>query len=342
MRFLFLFAALIVGSQAVSFFDLVHEQWASYKSAHSKTYESETEEKFRMKIFMENSHKIAKHNQLYDAGQVGFKLAVNKWADMLHHEFIHIVNGFNRTAQRANGLLGLSRTLQFEGANYITPANVELPASVDWRNKGAVTEIKDQGHCGSCWSFSATGALEGQHFRQTGKLISLSEQNLIDCSGRYGNNGCNGGLMDYAFQYVKENRGIDTENTYPYEAEDDRCRYNPKNSGATDKGFVDIKQGSEDDLKAAIATIGPISVAIDASRESFQFYSEGIYYDAECSSEQLDHGVLAVGYGSENGKDYYIVKNSWGTTWGDKGYIKMARNQQNHCGIATQSSYPLV
>ena len=149
--------------------------------------------------------------------------------------------------------------------------------------------------------------------------------------------------MDNAFRYIKANGGIDTEASYPYKAEDEKCHYKPKNKGATDRGFVDIATGNENQLQKAVATVGPVSVAIDASHQSFQLYAGGVYYEPECSPEQLDHGVLAVGYGTDdNGNDYWIVKNSWGDSWGAQGYILMARNRDNNCGIATQASYPLV
>lgn len=203
--------------------------------------------------------------------------------------------------------------------------------------------MKDQGRCGSCWSFSATGALESHHFIKTGQLVTLSEQNLIDCTRSYGNQGCRGGWMDSAFSYVQHNGGIDTEDSYPYRARDGVCRYNRRNSGATATGHVDIPGGDEDKLKEAIGSIGPVSVGIDASNESFRHYSSGIYKEDKCKTNYTDHGILAVGYGTDgNGNDYYIVKNSWGTTWGDNGYIYMARNFNNHCGIATAASYPLM
>lgn len=291
------------------------------------------EELLRFKIFSENSLLIARHNSKYAKGLVSYKLGMNQFGDLLPHEFAKMFNGFRgeHTARR--------------GSTFLPPANVNdssLPETIDWREIGAVTAVKDQGQCGSCWAFSATGSLEGQHFLKTGKLVSLSEQNLVDCSGAFGNQGCSGGLMDNAFQYIKSNDGIDTEKSYPYEAVDDKCRFKKENVGATDTGFVDIEHGSEDDLKKAVATVGPVSVAIDAAHSSFQLYSEGVYDEPECSSEQLDHGVLAVGYGVENGKKYWLVKNSWAETWGDKGYIKMSRDKDNQCGIASSASYPLV
>jgi len=217
-----------------------------------------------------------------------------------------------------------------------------LPVTVDWRTKGVVTPIKNQEACGSCWAFSAVASIEGQHALNTGKLVSLSEQNLVDCSTAEGNEGCNGGLMDQAFEYVMKNGGIDTESSYPYEAIDDKCRYKKASEGAMVGNFTDIMTGNESSLQSAVAKVGPISVAIDASQFSFQFYSSGVYDEPNCGNtmESLDHGVTAVGYGTDNGKDYWLVKNSWGTQWGQMGYIQMSRNKMNQCGIATAASYP--
>lgn len=337
-RILLLVVIACAAVQAISFLELVNQEWTNFKMEHQKCYKYDVEETLRMKIYMTNKFYISQHNYKYEEKKVSFRMKINQYGDMLPHEIKNMLNGYNRNIsyEMRNEKLPV-------GAAFLKPLNVELPKMVDWRKLGAVTEVKDQGHCGSCWAFSATGSLEAQHFRRTGYLVSLSEQNLIDCSGSYGNNGCNGGLMDQAFTYIKDNKGLDTEVTYPYEAEDDKCRYNKETAGASDVGFVDIAEGDEEQLKAAVATIGPVSVAIDASHQSFQFYSDGVYYEPECSSKDLDHGVLVVGYGTDDeNQDYWLVKNSWGNRWGEDGYIKMARNRNNHCGIASSASYPLV
>jgi len=212
---------------------------------------------------------------------------------------------------------------------------------VDWVSKGAVTGIKNQGQCGSCWSFSTTGSVEGAHFLSTGKLVSLSEQNLVDCSTSEGNDGCNGGLMDYAFQYIIKNHGIDTEASYSYTATGpNACHFKAADVGATITSYTDVASGNEAALATAVDK-QPVSVAIDASHTSFQLYSSGVYYEPSCSTSQLDHGVLAVGYGTDGSSDFWYVKNSWGTSWGIKGYIWMSRNRNNNCGIATAASYPI-
>jgi len=288
------------------------------------------EEGKRRAIFEQNVAKIVHHNLNADVGLHSYRRGLNQYADMTIDEVVHTLNGYRRSSLPRNGSL------------FVVPSNVQLPDTVDWRDKGLVTGVKNQEQCGSCWAFSTTGSLEGQHMKKTGKLVSLSEQNLVDCSGPEGNMGCEGGLMDSAFEYIKKNKGIDTEASYPYTAEDGTCHFKKGNVGATVTGYVDIPSGDEDALKKAVATVGPVSVAIDASHESFQTYQDGIYDEPDCSSTELDHGVLAVGYGTEDGADYWLVKNSWGNSWGMKGYLKMSRNKDNQCGIATSASYPLV
>lgn len=307
------------------------QSWMLWKMAHGKSYEDLGSEQVRYAIWKDNLRKIENHN---NAGSHSYTLKINHFGDLTSDEFRYHMNGFN--GQQVN---------QTKGVTYMSPANVNLPEEVDWRTKGYVTPIKNQGQCGSCWAFSATGSLEGQTFKKTGKLPSISEQQLVDCSNSFGNQGCQGGLMDDAFKYIKANGGIDSEASYPYKGVNDKCSFKKDDVIADDAGFVDIPSGDEAKLTEAIATVGPISVAIDASHFSFQFYHSGVY-DAWllCSSKNLDHGVLAVGYGlyGDNKTPYYWVKNSWGTGWGIKGYIRMSRNKKNQCGIATAASYPLV
>jgi len=258
--------------------------------------------------------------------QTSMKLGMNQFGDLSNQEFQKLY------------LSGLKVNNQ----PFVATASPVKPmqASFDWRTKGAVTPIKNQGQCGSCWAFSTTGSTEGCHQISTGTLVSLSEQNLVDCSTSQGNQGCNGGLMTDAMTYIIQNGGIDTEASYAYTAEDGTCHYSASDSGATLKSYTNVQAGSESDLQAKV-TMGPTSVAIDASQSSFQFYTSGVYYEPNCSSQNLDHGVLAVGWGEESNADYWIVKNSWGTGWGEEGYILMSRNRNNNCGIATMATLPV-
>jgi len=224
---------------------------------------------------------------------------------------------------------------------YVHDPATPLADTVNWKTSGAVTGIKNQGQCGSCWSFSTTGAVEGIHKIKKGSLVSLSEQNLMDCSSSYGNKGCDGGLMNNAYKYIHANGGVDTESSYPYTGKVGSCHFTSANVGATVAGYKTVSAGSETGLQSAVQN-QPVAVAIDASKNSFQLYKSGIYYESSCSSSRLDHGVLAVGYGADGSNQYWVVKNSWGTSWGLSGYIHMAKGRSNNCGIATEASYPTV
>jgi len=304
--------------------------WALYKKVHHKNYRHNEDLKRRL-IWERNVDKVATHNRQYDMGESTYTLAINKFADLTHEEFV------------AN-FTGRSLPRRSKATKIYTPTGIDPNiTSVDWRDEGAVTAIKDQGSCGSCWAFSTTGSLEGQTFLSTGNLVSLSEQNLVDCSQAYGPEGCDGGWMDDAMDYIQANGGINTEADYPYEGVDDTCRYDSSLAHYTLTGHVDIAKKSEDDLLDAVTNIGPISVAIDASEE-LQLYASGILDDDSCRSRKyfLNHGVLAIGYGATNDVEYWLVKNSWGTDWGEEGFFQLRRNANNQCGIATVASFPTV
>ena len=224
---LLLFATLVSALSALSFKDHMVEEWNTFKVAHGKYYKSPQEEEFRMKIYTENKAYIARHNLLAHKGHHTYFLKMNHFGDLLHSEFVATMNGFRMDLNKSN--------FHEFGSTYLAPEGFDTPTKVDWREKGAVTEVKDQGDCGSCWAFSATGALEGQNFRKTGHLVSLSEKNLIDCMHNNktdDNNGCKGGWMDRAFKYVRDNHGLDTEKSYPYLPQEDDCKFTPSTVGA--------------------------------------------------------------------------------------------------------------
>jgi cathepsin L len=304
--------------------------WEEFKVIHNKQYDKQFEFVRRL-IWESNLKYIQRHNLEYDMGHHTYTLGMNAFGDMTFDEFKAAYLGVKQPKRNTTNFI-----------HFMSPLNVEaLPDTVDWRKEGYVTGVKDQGQCGSCWAFSTTGSLEGQYYRKTKTLESFSEQQLVDCSQDQGNQGCNGGLMDQAFDYIQQN-GIERESDYPYTAQDGQCRYDASKVITKVTGHTDIEAGNEDQLKEAVATVGPVSVAIDASHLSFQFYKTGVYNERACSPTNLDHGVLAVGYGTLNKADYWLVKNSWGPSWGQAGYIYMSRNKKNQCGIASAASYPLL
>ncbi|XP_009882200.1 PREDICTED: cathepsin S-like isoform X2 [Charadrius vociferus] len=235
---------------------------------------------------------------------------------------------------------GDRRTTWERNLRLVTLHNLEHSLGLHSYELG-MNHLGDMGPCGSCWAFSAVGALEAQVMLKTGKLVSLSAQNLVDCSMMYGNKGCSGGFMTSAFQYIIDNEGIDSDDSYPYTAQNGTCKYNASTRAATCSKYVELPHADEAALKDAVANIGPVSVAIDATQPTFFLYRSGVYDDPRCTQE-VNHGVLVIGYGTLNDKDYWLVKNSWGVRFGDEGYIRMSRNHANHCGIASYASYPLI
>jgi cathepsin L len=319
--------------------DSTHQQFDDYLSTHKKSY-APAEQNARFQKWRENAKLIETHNR---ANEHTYSLKLNQFADWSHEEFKNLILPKSVTP-------GPRPTFAATRVHpEPTPEEIAaLPASVDWRTKNAVTMVKDQGVCGSCWTFGTTGSVEGVYAVKYGKLIAISEQQIVDCAWTsdigQGDSGCDGGFAAPAMQWIMDNKGIALESDYHYLMVDGWCDPTVRSSGINLKGYVNVTMNSEAALQQAVATVGPVAVAIDAAHEHFEFYSTGVYYNPKCHSDMnsLDHEVLVVGYGTENGQDYWIVKNSWSTHWGDKGFIQMARNRNNNCGIATQATYPIV
>ncbi|KAM0907965.1 hypothetical protein ACQ4PT_015771 [Festuca glaucescens] len=311
----------------------LYERW---QTAH-RVPRHHAEKHRRFGTFKSNARFIHSHNK---RGDRPYRLRLNRFGDMARDEFRATFAG-----SRINDLRrDLPEAPAIPGFMYASANVSDLPKSVDWRQKGAVTGVKDQGKCGSCWAFSTVVSVEGINAIRTGKLVSLSEQELVDCNTA-DNSGCQGGLMDNAFEYIKNNGGLATEDTYPYHAANGTCdAVKEKKSPVLVHidGHQDVPANSEEGLAKAVAN-QPVSVAVDASGQAFQFYLEGVF-TGECGTE-LDHGVAVVGYGvADDGTEYWTVKNSWGTTWGEKGYIRMQKDGGSDgglCGIAMEASYPV-
>jgi len=326
--------------------------FVSFIRKHGRQYD--VDEMFhRYGIFKTNLAFIQQHNEKHVRGEVSYSLALNQFSDLTNSEYKQKL-GYKKNPKRNEKSMESHRCMLDS-----------LPDSVDWRTKGAVNPPKDQGQCGSCWTFSATAAMEAAWFFHSNKLLSLSEQLCVDCV----NNGANtcdiGGEMHDCYLQVISEGGDELESTYPYTATSGgSCMFDRSQVVATMSSYKNVTTCtvnatrphnhnnnknvgstwycSEADLKSA-AAITVVSVAIDASQQSFQFYSQGVYNEPNCNScDNLDHGVAVVGYGTEGGNDYWWVRNSWGDSWGLSGYIKMSRNKNNQCGIACDATYPVV
>jgi C1A family cysteine protease len=320
------------GSMVSKFFNIDDElfhlkEFNSFRERFNKNYLSKDELNSRFSVFRNNLIDILIHNA--DVSQ-NFTLGVNQFTDLTPQEF---------KEQYVSGL----KPVGSYGCKTFSSTASDAPSSIDWRNKGGVTSVKDQGQCGSCWSFSATGAIEGAWAISNGQLIDLSEQELVDCATgiAYGSRGCSGGQMEGGFKFVIQN-GQCSLSSYPYTAKDEKCK--SCTALAHISSCSDVKPNDQVSLKAAVSQ-QPVAVAISADSRIFQSYSGGVITSSACYTS-LNHGVLVVGYGTENDVDYWLVKNSWGPSWGSAGYVKIQKSSSTNdpgvCGISMQPSFPTV
>ncbi|XP_069322614.1 pro-cathepsin H [Eulemur rufifrons] len=317
-------AACLLGAPALSLSPSEKFHFKSWMVQHKKTYSS-GEYHRRLHTFVSNRRKIQAHN----SGNHTFKMALNQFSDMNFDEF------------KSQYLWSEPQNCSATKSNYLRGKG-PYPTSVDWRKKGNfVSPVKNQGGCGSCWTFSTTGALESAVAIASGKMLSLAEQQLVDCAQAFNNHGCKGGLPSQAFEYILYNKGIMGEDAYPYQGKDGTCKFQPQKAIAFVKDVANITSYDEQAMVEAVALYNPVSFAFEVTND-FLSYKSGIYSSTSChqTADKVNHAVLAVGYGEEEGTPYWIVKNSWGPQWGMNGYFLIERGK-NMCGLAACASFPI-
>lgn len=301
-------------------------EFMKFVAQHNRHFDTREEYSHRYNVFEQNMKSIRELEK-----KVSHQVGINQFADWTKEEFRSISSGFKPSPE-------ISSTVNFPK----NPVVYTLPASVDWREKGGVTPIINQGQCGSSWAFGATEALEGRWFAKHGELYTLSAQQLLDCETKH-SFGCNGGQMFGAFEYA-ETHGIETVEDYPYQADKGgswKCRYDASKGKVTDKGYKNLVKGSSFDFKKQLLD-GPVSTAVAADKEAFMFYKGGII-QADCDGQYPDHGIAAVGYGVEKGVEYIILKNTWGENWGEKGFVRVQNiDGEGMCGVNKYAVYPIM
>ncbi|XP_035715086.1 digestive cysteine proteinase 1 isoform X2 [Folsomia candida] len=305
----------------------VQTNFEEFINTHNKQYKHDREHHHRLNVFRNNFRFIHSKNRQ----GLTFRLAINHLADRTEDE-LRVLRG-RLTTKGSNGAL--------PSPSYDKSDAKDLPPSFDWRLYGAVTPVKDQSVCGSCWSFGTIGTIEGANFLKTGTLVRLSQQALVDCSWGFGNNGCDGGEDFRSYQWIMKHGGVPSEDSYgPYLGIDAYCHVQNSTMAAKITGYVNVTSGDSNALKFSMLKNGPISVGIDASHKTLSFYANGVYYDPQCKNgvDDLDHAVLLTGYGTINGQDYWLIKNSWSTYWGNDGYVLMSQ-KDNNCGVSTAATY---
>ncbi|KAH8243656.1 hypothetical protein KR032_009168 [Drosophila birchii] len=313
------------------------EEWAAYKNKYNKHYKFR--DNYHRELYDKKVEAVRSHNLKYERGQVGYFMRLNEYSDTDQKVIYSYRTTMTPPVEAENNLKNLTNGIK----NYTSYDNIT--GGIDWRQYGIVSPVKNQGtECSSCWAFSSSGVLEAHLAKKNGRLVELSPKHLVDCVE--GNNGCNGGWVSMAFNYTRDHGIAPVESYPPYEPKTESCRYIPSTQdrlGAT--GYVNLKFGDEKELAEVVYNIGPVAISINHIYDQFEEYGGSVLNIKDCTTDKrsLKHSMLVVGFGTDPAEgDYWLIKNSQGTSWGEEGYLRLARNAGNMCGVASLAQYPVV